>query len=239
MAELYIIDGFANPVDISTFTEEQKKKFFKDNPNAQYKDENTIEEVKTNDSVEGAGALSNEAQPMSSVSELDLGSLEPESTKDLQGKDIAKPLFSSIDELKNYKPAEASESSVNEYKDSVRVNQETIESLRLETEEIDFTPQERIVDIGDKFGQVLVPEIYTPYAVERKQAKAQLKENGQDLTPENIDDVTRGIILKDKLNIIKKSKAFNYLNDLTEKEIEELYRAKETDSKETARQTAS
>ena len=233
MAELYIIDALVDPVDITTFTEAQKKQFFKDHPEARpTRKEDVIEEVKTDDSVKGAGALSNEAQPMSSVSELDLGSLEPESTKDLQGKDIAKPLFSSIDELKNYKPAEASESSVNEYKDSVRVNQETIESLRLETEEIDFTPQERIVDIGDKFGQVLVPEIYTPYAVERKQAKAQLKENGQDLTPENIDDVTRGIILKDKLNIIKKSKAFNYLNDLTEKEIEELYRAKETDSKE-------
>ena len=51
MAELYIVDGLSDPIDISYFTEEERKKFFELRPNAKKvnKEQKEQEVVKTND----------------------------------------------------------------------------------------------------------------------------------------------------------------------------------------------
>ena len=45
MAELYIVDGFNDPIDISYYTEEEKEEFFKLSPSARKVDQQEVEPV--------------------------------------------------------------------------------------------------------------------------------------------------------------------------------------------------
>ena len=77
MAELYIVDGFNDPIDISYYTEEEKEEFFKLSPSARKVDQQEVEpvEAKIKGSVAGAGALSKNVAP-TTVSDLEIGSVD-------------------------------------------------------------------------------------------------------------------------------------------------------------------
>ena len=230
MAELYIIDGFANPVDISTFTEEQKKKFFKDNPNAQYKDENTIEEVKTNDSVEGADALSNEAQ------ELELSSENISTESRLKAESQARILKlmgdyeGTVDNIQKIEgktedqiiqeltlTEEASDIDFDTYINAVNINDEDKLELEQEINQISLEPYLVEGKIRGKRASAL-DKMIQPFEQEIIDAKKTLTNNGQDLTPENIETETKAIVLRNRIRSIENSRAKDFYEDKTKKE---------------------
>ena len=196
MAELYIIDGFDDPIDISYYTEEEKEEFFKLRPNAKKAQEETqeIEEVKETGSA------------IKSVDALPEINITPEGNMDL-------PL--EISSLDSRKSNVASDEEYKYYVQSTRITKEERDLYKEEINQINLKPySERIGRIKGSSRTV------TPYQKEKNLAKQMLNKEGIDLTPENVNNKTREILLVNKENDAFNNKVKKYLkdNDISEEE---------------------
>jgi hypothetical protein len=196
MAELYIIDGFDDPIDISYYTEEEKEEFFKLRPNAKKAQEETqeIEEVKETGSA------------IKSVDALPEINITPEGNMDL-------PL--EISSLDSRKSNVASDEEYKYYVQSTRITKEERDLYKEEINQINLKPySERIGRIKGSSRTVI------PYQKEKNLAKQMLNKEGIDLTPENVNNKTREILLVNKENDAFNNKVKKYLkdNDISEEE---------------------
>ena len=162
MAELYIIDGFDDPIDISYYTEEEKEEFFKLSPNAKKIQEETqeIEEVKETGSA------------IESVDALPEINITPEGNMDL-------PL--EIPSLDSRKLNVASDEEYKSYLQSTRITKKERDLYKEEIDQINLEPY------LERTGRVRKPQTVIPYQKEKNLAKQILNKEGIDLTQEKWD----------------------------------------------------
>ena len=242
MAELYIIDGFDDPIDISYYTEEEKEEFFKLSPSARKVDQQEVEpvEVKTKDSVAGAGALSKNAAP-TTVSDLEIGSVDLQdnaklkidgteysvsSLKEKHG-DINAYMQSIKDDGKGddieiiYPKARTIEtiseqSNVKDYDKFVVPTTEEKDVIQIQVDDLSLDKVKttsRIAE-GGKTMQSFT-SIVQPYEEEMNAAKAELKKINLPATPENVDKYTKKIIFENRVFDLQKEKADEYFDNIS------------------------
>ena len=195
MAELYIIDGFDDPIDISYYTEEEKEEFFKLRPNAKKSQKETqeIEEVKKTGSA------------IKSVDALPEINITPEGNMDL-------PL--EVLSLDSRKLKVASNEEYDSYLQSTRITKEERDLYKDEIDKISLEPYLKRV------GRIRNPQTVIPYQKEKNLAKQILNKEGVDLTPENVNTKVKEILLINKEDNVFKDKVKKYLrdNDISEEE---------------------
>ena len=241
MAELYIVDGFNDPIDISYYTEEEKEEFFKLSPSARKVDQQEVEpvEAKIKGSVAGAGALSKNVAP-TTVSDLEIGSVDLQDNAKLK-IDGTEYSVSSIKEkygdinsyMKSFKDAGkgdeieiiypkaktiktiSEQSNVKDYDKFVVPTTEEKDNIQLQVDDLSLAKVKttsRIAE-GGKTMQSFTT-VVQPYEKEMNAAKAQLKKLNLPLTPENVEKYTRENIYKNKVFDLQKEKANEYFDDI-------------------------
>ena len=241
MAELYIVNGFNDPIDISYYTEEEKEEFFKLSPSARKVDQQEVEpvEVKTKDSVAGAGALSKNAAP-TTVSDLEIGSVDLQDNARLKinGNEYSvssiKEKYGDINSyMKSFKDAGkgdeieiiypkgktieniSEQKNVKDYDKFVIPTTEERDDIQLQVNDISLDKiktTSRIAE-GGKTMQSFT-SVVQPYEQEMNAAKSELKKLNLPLTPENVDKYTRKKIYKNKVFDLQKEKANEYFDDI-------------------------
>ena len=241
MAELYIVNGFNDPIDISYYTEEEKEEFFKLSPSARKVDQQEVEpvEVKTKDSVAGAGALSKNAAP-TTVSDLEIGSVDLQDNARLKinGNEYSvssiKEKYGDINSyMKSFKDAGkgdeieiiypkgktieniSEQKNVKDYDKFVVPTTEERDDIQLQVNDISLDKiktTSRIAE-GGKTMQSFT-SVVQPYEQEMNAAKSELKKLNLPLTPENVDKYTRKKIYKNKVFDLQKEKANEYFDDI-------------------------
>ena len=241
MAELYIVDGFNDPIDISYYTEKEKEEFFKLSPSARKVDQQEVEpvEAKIEGSVAGAGALSKNVAP-TTVSDLEIGSVDLQDNAKLK-IDGTEYSVSSIKEkygdvnsyMKSFKDAGkgddieiiypkartietiSEQKNVKDYDKFVVPTTEEKDDIQLQVNDISLDKVKttsRIAE-GGKTMQSFT-SVIQPYEQEMNAAKSELKKLNLPLTPENIDKYTKKNIYTNKVFDLQKEKANEYFDNL-------------------------
>jgi len=198
MAELYIVDGLSDPIDISYFTEEEKKEFFELRPNAKKVNEEQKEQevVKTNDSANVVPSVGSTNNMESSLEDTSLES------------PVMGPVAPSKKQQANTIESISKQLNVREYDEFVLPTAKEKEILKEEVKEISLEPYKQFVSspasptTGISSGNGSMQQVQ-PYEDEMKLAKSFLTKNKMSLTPENIDQYTRNEIYKAKVNDIE------------------------------------
>ena len=239
MAELYIVDGFNDPIDISYYTEEEKEEFFKLSPSAKKVNEVEPVEVKIEDSVAGAGALSKNTAP-TTVSSLEIGSVDLQDNAKLRidGNEYSvssiKEKYGDInDYMQSFKDAGkgddieiiypkaktietiSEKENVKNYDKYVIPTAVEKDNIKLEVDDISLAKTKtttRLAEAGKTMQSFTT--IVQPYEKEMNAAKAQLKKLNLPLTPENVEKYTRENIYKNKVFDLQKEKANEYFDDI-------------------------